>query len=162
MSQYQDVVAVSDDGRFRAVLEYDEDPMNPRTDYDTGTWFVSITPDGLSSDGNGADYEHIYSQYDYSRNVDDMFARHIWLAEGRRVTRVSTQYTEGYLIEDDDRLAEITEYGGTIVGRDTYLNCVSADLVSYCYGDVYGVIIQQANSLDEDGNGDDWNSIDSC
>ena len=162
MSNYR-VVAVSDDNRFRACIEYDESPMNPRTDYDTGTWFTAMpSSDGLPSDGRGADYEDLYEKYYYANDREAAIGRLIWLVEGRRVVFVDASHTRGFLIEDDERLAEVAGPNGTILARDVYLNRVADDLVAYCEGDVYGVIIEKALSMDADGNGGDWESVESC
>ncbi|UZJ23694.1 hypothetical protein RHODO2019_10790 [Rhodococcus antarcticus] len=161
----------SEDSRFRARLVYDDDPMSPR-DGDTGVWLYTVEFDGRVG-------EYVYDSLDrdedlsstlggaVGRGMDrDSLPRYLWLVEGRRALTMSSPHRSGpdlLWVEDDARLAEVTQYPTTLAERDAYLVAVAGEYRSWAEGDVYGIVVEHATTWDDDvDEPSDYVEVESC
>jgi hypothetical protein len=152
----ENVIGTSDDGRFRATLEYEYEGslFDPREDVETGT--VMVWEEGgywnrtfHSLDGPG---EAIQTGYLGSL---EKAARYYWLAEGRR------SVIDGNLFLEDEAFAG-TDPSWTLERRDAYLQAVADEHRAWANGEVYHYAVEVATMVDEDGEPSGWDIVDSC
>lgn len=173
-----DIIATSADGRFRAVLDYDECAENPRTWADVLTGAVTF-PDRQFHDvpesGPLADqWRRLVDRHDFhSRgaraDVGAIFERYVRACHGGVTEMLSPHDGPSaifYVLPEMMRGAGFSEEESTSAERMTdVLQAELSEYRSYVEGDVYVIRVEELQTWQrvghEDETRDEWETIDS-
>lgn len=175
---------LAEQGEYRAVLVLDESAPEPQDDgavpqftaYSHYGWRVGC---GQNTDSLPDTTEKLLKAWDelsdrFDGQGDEMFARYCRIVYGAEYVRVTDHH--GYSQGDEIKLFEIAGKGwmesmGIKTSKEEFATAHEAytdrpELVSYVYGDVWGIVVEKniryVNPDDPEDFVSIWNTISSC
>ncbi|MBD3004584.1 hypothetical protein [Streptomyces sp. 5-10] len=156
------IVETSRDGRYRVRLEADQEPVNPRRDYDHLAHVITVPGSRyLDVDPDGGPLQEGWDRIKDRSDAPEVFARWAKIFHGAVIVEHTPH--EGprslwYLLPED-----IQEIGNT---PEEALKTEIDEYQSWAEGDVWGFIVEKSvdwtRTDDEDETRTTWEMVDSC
>jgi hypothetical protein len=161
------MTTIAEHGDWRMRLEQDEDPLNPRTDYDHIESVVTVpSREYLPVDKDGgplsAQWQRLLDRYRH-RDAIELFVRYAQLYHGA-VCRV--QYPRNGPVSVWYLTREVYDGPNGTPDPAAYLKGQADEYESWAEGDVWGYIIERRVSWTRDDDPNQhmrtWETVDSC
>jgi hypothetical protein len=145
------------DGRMRLTLHLDEDPCNPREEYDRLDHMISVD-ESYVSDAKPGPLHNVWEHYRYTRDAVALFTR--YAAWTGAVTLVWSPAREA------DRVFYLPAESLDEVGDpQAYLSASAEEYAAWADGNVWGYVIERCVTWrrdESDETMETWEHVDSC